>query len=183
MRAGAPSAIEPDDPAGDGSGLVRAEKQRGGGVIDSRQRSSAASAIRSFATAKVSGSEAVRADICVIVNDGEMALKRTPLAPHWQAPLRTSTLIALCRAGSDVEEAAARRYFGKAGYEVLPGSLQEKSGYRESLNRGEGLTECKHKALAERAAEVISGLLELVREEVHERKTKQATVKSRARVR
>lgn len=92
-------------------------------------------------------------------------------------------VIALCRAGSDVEEAAARRYFAKAGYTVLEGSLQEKSGYREALNRGEGLTECKHKALAERAVEVIAGLLELVREEVHTKKVKQPAAKSKARVR
>ena len=90
-------------------------------------------------------------------------------------------VVALCRGGSDVEEEAARRYVGKAGYQVLPGSIQEKPGYREALNRGEGLTECKHKALAERASQVIAALLKLVREEI--RKRERLAAKPKARVR
>ena len=85
--------------------------------------------------------------------------------------------IVLCRTGSDSEEVAARRYLEKAGYYVFEGSIPEKPGYRESLNRGEGLTESKHKALAERAKLVIAELMQVVHAEVQRR----ATAKGRKR--
>jgi chromosome partitioning protein len=67
-------------------------------------------------------------------------------------------VIALCRILSDAEEEMARAYITQAGYEVLPGCIPERSAYREAHNRGQAVTETRHKALNESAEELIEGL-------------------------
>ena len=92
-------------------------------------------------------------------------------------------VVALSRSGSESEEVAARRYLEKAGYHVLEGSIQEKPGYREALNRGEGLTESKHKALADRASLLIKELMQIVHSEIREREPVVAAKKKPVKVR
>jgi chromosome partitioning protein len=48
---------------------------------------------------------------------------------------------ALCRVASKGEEDLARRYVEKAGYAVLPGSIIERTAYREAHNRGLSISE------------------------------------------
>jgi chromosome partitioning protein len=67
-------------------------------------------------------------------------------------------VLALCRLLSDAEEATARAYLTKAGYEVLPGYIPERTAYREAQNRGQAVTETSHKALNERVDELMEGL-------------------------
>jgi chromosome partitioning protein len=51
--------------------------------------------------------------------------------------------MALCRVASKGEEELARRYVEKAGYTVLPGSILERTAYREAHNRGLSISELK----------------------------------------
>lgn len=48
---------------------------------------------------------------------------------------------ALCRTTGEREEDVARAYLKAAGYEVLPGSIPEKFGYKEAQNRGAAVSE------------------------------------------
>ena len=52
----------------------------------------------------------------------------------------------------------ARRYIEMAGYDVLPGCIPERTAYREAQNRGQAVTETKHKALNARVEELMEGL-------------------------
>ena len=52
-------------------------------------------------------------------------------------------VIALCRTTGEREEEIARAYVDAAGYEVLPGSIPEKFGYKEAHNRGQAVSETK----------------------------------------
>jgi chromosome partitioning protein len=54
--------------------------------------------------------------------------------------------LALSRILSPAEDAAARAYIGKSGYEVLAGCIPERAAYREAHNRGQALTEAKRQA-------------------------------------
>jgi chromosome partitioning protein len=66
-------------------------------------------------------------------------------------------VMALSRILSETEEAAARAYLQRAGYEVLPGAIAEKSAYREAHNRGQAVTEAK-RALDERVMVLMEAL-------------------------
>jgi chromosome partitioning protein len=46
----------------------------------------------------------------------------------------------------------------KAGYDVLPGCIPERTAYREAQNRGQAVTETKHKALNALVEELMEGL-------------------------
>lgn len=52
-------------------------------------------------------------------------------------------VMALCRVASKGEEELARRYIEKAGYTVLPGSILERTAYREAHNHGFSISELK----------------------------------------
>ena len=71
---------------------------------------------------------------------------------------RERLVVALCRILSDTEEEMARRYIDMAGYDVLPGCIPERTAYREAQNRGQAVTETKHKALNGRVEELMEGL-------------------------
>jgi chromosome partitioning protein len=67
-------------------------------------------------------------------------------------------VVALCRILSEGEQEMARRYISQAGYDVLPGYIPERTAYREAHNRGQAVTETKHKSLNERVDELMEGL-------------------------
>jgi chromosome partitioning protein len=71
---------------------------------------------------------------------------------------RERLVVALCRILSEAEEDMARAYMAKAGYDVLPGCLPERTAYREAQNRGQAITEAKHQALNARVEELMEGL-------------------------
>jgi chromosome partitioning protein len=66
-------------------------------------------------------------------------------------------VMALCRVASKSEEELARRYVEKAGYVVLPGSIIERTSYREAHNRGLSISELKD--LDAHAKALMHGLL------------------------
>lgn len=76
-------------------------------------------------------------------------------------------VMALSRVASKSEEDLARRYVEKAGYAVLPGSIQERTIYREAHNRGLSITELKD--LDGGAMALMHGLLGLITERVKTR--------------
>lgn len=75
-------------------------------------------------------------------------------------------VVALNRVLSDAEENRARAYIAKAGYDVLPGCIAEKSAYREALDRGLALTEASPKALRDKADALVENLLKQVTAQV-----------------
>jgi chromosome partitioning protein len=76
-------------------------------------------------------------------------------------------VIALSRMGSEGEANFARRYVEKAGYGVLPGSIAERTAYREAHNRGQSVAEIKH---ANPQADVLmQALLGMITERVKAR--------------
>jgi chromosome partitioning protein len=66
-------------------------------------------------------------------------------------------VVALCRILSSAEEQQARVYVQKAGYDVLPGYIPERSAYRDAHNRGHALTETT-KELDARVDALMEGL-------------------------
>lgn len=82
---------------------------------------------------------------------------------------RERLVMALCRVSSRGEEEAARSYVQKAGYAVLPGSIPELAAYREAHNRGQAVSEMKHKAPNARTNALMDGLLATIAEKVRSR--------------
>lgn len=70
--------------------------------------------------------------------------------------------IALSRTHTSAEEAAARAYIAKAGYEVLAGAVPERAAYREAHNRGQAVTEAKR-----RVDDQVERLIEALFDKVH----------------
>ena len=75
-------------------------------------------------------------------------------------------VVALSRVLNENEEARARAYIKKAGYEVLPGCIHEKSAYRDALDQGLALNETTYKTLKKEADALIEGLLKRVMSQV-----------------
>jgi chromosome partitioning protein len=65
---------------------------------------------------------------------------------------------ALCRTGTEAEEAEARAYLTEAGYEVLPGSIPERPAYRQAQNLGLAITETRFPQLNRRVDEVLQSV-------------------------
>jgi chromosome partitioning protein len=82
---------------------------------------------------------------------------------------RERLVAAVCRTLSETEEAAARAYMQAAGYEVLAGSVPERSAYREAQNRGQAITETKFAKLNQRADALMEALLRKVTQELQVR--------------
>jgi chromosome partitioning protein len=74
---------------------------------------------------------------------------------------KTRLVIALCRVTGAREEEVARAYFAAAGYEVLPGSIPEKLGYKEAHNRGAAVSETT-RALKEHVETLMAALFDKV---------------------
>jgi chromosome partitioning protein len=92
---------------------------------------------------------------------------------------RSRLVFALCRT-QDGEETNARTYIAKAGYEVLPGSLPERMGYRDAHNRGRAVTETSRKELNERADAMMLELMTRVAAEVKAARTRSKRKGSKA---
>ena len=88
---------------------------------------------------------------------------------------RDRLVMALCRILSQAEEDMARTYMTKAGYDVLPGCIPEKTAYREAQNRGQAVTETKHKALNARVDKLMEGLYARVASQLETQNTRKAT--------
>ena len=86
---------------------------------------------------------------------------------------RERLVVALCRILSDAEEQMARAYVKQAGYDVLPGYIPERAAYREAQNRGQAVTETKHKALNERVDELMEGLYTRVTTQLQSKQKRQ----------
>jgi chromosome partitioning protein len=72
---------------------------------------------------------------------------------------KSRLILALCRVLTSAEEKAARSYLDVTGYEALAGSIRERAGYRDALNRGRALTETEEVALNKRADVLMESLL------------------------
>ena len=67
---------------------------------------------------------------------------------------------ALCRIGTDAEEAESRSYIEEAGYQVLDGSLPERPSYRHASNAGFSVTETRYPQLNQRADKLIQSMVD-----------------------
>jgi chromosome partitioning protein len=80
-----------------------------------------------------------------------------------QGVSRNHIVFALCRAGdSSAEIEDARDYLSKAGYDILPGFLPEKTAYRRASDAGRALTETRFPSLRERAEELAQGMVDRI---------------------
>jgi chromosome partitioning protein len=87
-------------------------------------------------------------------------------------------VMGLCRVASKSEEELARRYVEKAGYAVLPGSVIERTSYREAHNRGLSISELKD--LDAHSKALMYGLLGRITASVKARVEAAQTRKKRA---
>lgn len=67
---------------------------------------------------------------------------------------------ALCRIGTDAEEAEARAYIHQAGYTALAGSLPERPSYRQASNAGLSITETRYPQLNVRADKLLQSMVD-----------------------
>lgn len=67
---------------------------------------------------------------------------------------------ALCRIGTDAEEAESRAYIEEAGYTVLNGCLPERPSYRQASNMGLSITETRFPQLNQRADSLIQSMVD-----------------------
>lgn len=76
---------------------------------------------------------------------------------------REKIVFALCRVGdSAIEIEEARAYLQDAGYEILPGAIPEKTGYRRATDEGRALTQTRYESLNHRAEEVAQGIVDRI---------------------
>ena len=75
---------------------------------------------------------------------------------------RRRLAFALCRIGTDAEEAEARAYVAQAGFEVLKGSIPERPAYRQAQHLGLTITETRFPQLNRRADEVLQNLVDRI---------------------
>jgi chromosome partitioning protein len=76
---------------------------------------------------------------------------------------RQKIVFALCRVGvSTLEIDEARDYLHKAGYDILPGALPEKTAYRRATDQGRALTETSYETLKHQAEELAQGIVDRI---------------------
>jgi chromosome partitioning protein len=76
---------------------------------------------------------------------------------------RERIVFGLCRVGdSDTEIAEARTFLERAGYDILPGSIPEKTAFRRASDTGRALTQTRYDSLNARAEEVIQGIVDRI---------------------
>jgi chromosome partitioning protein len=85
-------------------------------------------------------------------------------------------VMALSRVTGEREEAVARAYLEAAGYDVLPGSIPEKFGYKEAHNRGAAVSETS-RTLKEPVDTLMSALFDKVSAQLAARRGKRKTGK------
>jgi chromosome partitioning protein len=88
-------------------------------------------------------------------------------------------VIALCRMLGEREEERARTYLGKAGFDVLPGSIPEKLGYREAHNRGQAVSEAKDRSLKQRVDHLMDALFDKVDAQLKAKANQEKAAKTR----
>jgi chromosome partitioning protein len=69
---------------------------------------------------------------------------------------------ALCRIGTDAEEAEARAYLAQAGFESLVGFIPERPAYRMAMNAGLTITETRFPQLNRRADELLQNVVDRI---------------------
>ena len=79
---------------------------------------------------------------------------------------RGHIVFGLCRVGDSFKETLeARTYLKEAGYAVLPGALQEKTGYRRASDDGRAVTEATHPSLRAKAERFAQGVIDFIGKE------------------
>lgn len=73
---------------------------------------------------------------------------------------RNKLAFALCRIGTDAEEAEARSYIAQAGYTALEGSLPERPSYRQAANAGLSITETRYPQLNQKADKLLQSMVD-----------------------
>jgi chromosome partitioning protein len=76
---------------------------------------------------------------------------------------RHKIVFALCKVGDSAPEIEdARSYLLKAGYDILPGDLPEKTAYRRASDEGRALTETRFPSLRGRAEELAQAIVDRI---------------------
>ena len=75
---------------------------------------------------------------------------------------RERLLFALCKIGTDVEEAEARAYIAQAGFSALAGFIPERPAYRQAQNLGLTITETRFPQLNRRADELLQNVVDRI---------------------
>ena len=82
------------------------------------------------------------------------------------APARASAgtleIFALCKIGTDAEEAETRAYIAEAGFQALKGCIPERPAYRQAQNQGLAITETRYPQLNRRADEVLQDIVDRI---------------------
>ena len=71
-------------------------------------------------------------------------------------------VFALCKIGTDAEEAEARAYVKQAGFDAIDGCVPERPAYRQAQNLGLTITETRFAQLNRRADEVLQNLVDRI---------------------
>lgn len=80
-----------------------------------------------------------------------------------RAGIPTRRLVfALCKIGTEAEEAEARAYIRQAGFDCLKGSIPERPAYRQAQNLGLTITETRFAQLNRRADDVLQNLVDRI---------------------
>jgi len=69
---------------------------------------------------------------------------------------------ALCKIGTDAEEAEARSYIAQAGFYALAGFVPERPAYRQAQNQGFTITETRFPQLNRRADKLLQSIVERI---------------------
>lgn len=92
---------------------------------------------------------------------------------------RNRIVFVLCRVGnSPLEIEDAREYLKQAGYEVLPGSIPEMTGYRRAIDKGRAVTETSFKTLNEQAEQVAQAMVDRISRQNGARRNGRESTKS-----
>ena len=75
---------------------------------------------------------------------------------------KSRLVFALCRIGTDAEEAEARAYLTQAGFDILPGFIPERPAYRQAQNLGLTITETRFAQLNGRADELLQSVVDRI---------------------
>ena len=71
-------------------------------------------------------------------------------------------VFALCKIGTDAEEAEARAYIAQAGFDTLAGFIPERPAYRQAQNLGLTITETRFSQLNRRADQLLQNVVDRI---------------------
>ena len=75
---------------------------------------------------------------------------------------KSKLAFALCKIGTDAEDAEARAYIFDAGVDALPGSIPERPAYRQAQNLGLTITETRFGQLNRRADALLQNVVDRI---------------------